>query len=202
MQVTGSITFTLNESCAPYTDRNGHFWPGGILQKFHDTIGRSHQMYATDSNADPAGNSGWGEGLNLFLGAPASKALNNAGLGYTWQDLNTNLAARNQFVTTAESDIKTLIAQQAGDNFFLVQNVQIDQPQPPGSTIEQMTDLQNQLIKNQQAQQAQQLAQNFPGGLQGYQDYQRNQAINQAIQDGRVNPLIVPQGSPVIVGNK
>lgn len=198
MVVTGSITFTLNESCTPFTDKNGHHWPGGMLQKFHDTIGRSHNMAATDSNADFGGQNAWTAGLNLFLGAPASKALNNAGLSYNWQDLYSNLQARNDFVQRAEADIKTLITQQAGDDFFQIQNVQVDQPQPPGSTIAQMTALQDQQIQNQQAQQAQQLAANFPGGIAGYQDYQQKQAINKAISDGKVPILPVPFGSAVI----
>lgn len=199
MLVTGSITFTLNESCVPFTDKNGHFWPGGMLQKFHDTIGRSHNMAAGDSNADFSGQNGWGSGLNLFLGGPASKALNNSGLAYSWQDLYSNLQARNAFVTQAEADIKTLITQQAGDDYFLIQNVQVDQPQPPDSTIGQMTALQDQQIQNQQAEQAQQLAANFPGGINGYLDYQQKQAVNKAISDGRVPILPVPMGSSIIV---
>lgn len=200
MTVTGSITFTLNESCAPFTDRNHHFWPGGMLQKFHDTIGRSHNMAAAVSNADFGGNNGWGQGLNLYLGGPASKALNNAGLGYNWQDLYSNLQARNAFVAQAEADIKTLITQQAGDDFFLIQNVQVDQPQPPASTVGQMTALQDQIIQNQQADQAQKLAAGFPGGINGYLDYQQKQAVNKAIADGRVQVLPIPFGSSVIVG--
>lgn len=199
MLVTGSITFTLNESCVPFTDKNGHYWPGGMLQKFHDTIGRSHSMFAGDSNADFGGNNTWTAGLNLFLGGPASKALNNAGLAYSWQDLYSNLQARNAFVTQAEADIKTLITAQAGDNFFLIQNVQVDQPQPPDSTIGQMTALQDQQIQNQQAQQAQQLASSFPGGINGYLDYQQKQAVNKAISDGRVPILPIPMGSSIIV---
>jgi hypothetical protein len=55
-------------------------------------------------------------------------------------------------------------------------------------------------LRQQTAQTDQQAARSFPGGLAAYQDYQQKQAINKAIAEGRVNPLIVPQGSPVIVG--
>lgn len=199
MVVTGSITFTLNESCVPFTDRYGHHWPGGMLQKFHDTIGRSHNMAATDSNADFGGHNGWGAGLNLFLGGPAGKGLNNAGLNYTWQELYSDLLKRNEFVKAAEDDIKTLIVQQAGDDFFQIQNVQVDQPQPPGSLIDQMNSYQAALLENQKATQAQQLAAGFPGGISGYLDYQQKQAVNKAIADGRVPILPVPFGSSIIV---
>lgn len=60
MLVEGSITFTLNESCTPYKDKQGVFYPGGILQKFHDTIGKSHQMYASDGGDEP----GWWKPLS------------------------------------------------------------------------------------------------------------------------------------------
>lgn len=198
MAVEGSITFRLREECAPYTDKQGVHWPGGIFQKFHDTIGKSHAMFATDGGQPmPVG---WDEGLNLFLGGPASKALNNAGLGYNWQDLYSNLQLRNEFVANAEKDIVALVSQQAGDDFFEILNVQVDQPQPPGNLTDQLNQYQAQQLQNQQAKQAQDLAASFPGGLTGYQDFQQRSAVIDAIKNGRVNPLLIPQGSAVIVG--
>jgi hypothetical protein len=63
-----------------------------------------------------------------------------------------------------------------------------------------MTALQDQIIQNQQADQAQKLAAGFPGGINGYLDYQQKQAVNKAIADGRVQVLPIPFGSSVIVG--
>jgi hypothetical protein len=144
-------------------------------------------------------NNGWGQGLNLYLGGPASKALNNSGLAYNWQDLYSNLQARNAFVAQAESDIKTLITQQAGDDFFLIQNVQVDQPQPPSSTIDELTKLQDQQIQNQQARQSQELASNWPGGINSYLDFQQRQALIKAIAGGNIPVLPIPMGSSIIV---
>jgi hypothetical protein len=44
-----------------------------------------------------------------------------------------------------------------------------------------------------------QAAANFPGGIEAYQAYQQQQAVNEAIKSGKVQVLPVPQGSPVIV---
>lgn len=200
VSVGGSITFRLHEDCRPYKDKQGLDWPGGIFQKFHDTIGKSHNMYASDGGEPQP--QGWNEGLDLFLGQPAVKALNNAGLAYNWQDIYGNLELRNQFVKDGSKDIVSLVDQQAGDDYFDILNVQIDQPSIPESLSDQNTEYQKQQLQNQQAEQAKNLAAGFPGGLLGYQEFQQRAAVIEAIKNGRVNPLLIPQGSSVIVGGK
>lgn len=198
--VNGSITYRLHEDCSPYTDKQGLNWAGGIFQKFHDTIGKSHNMYASDGG-DPQPQ-GFNDGLDLFLGQPATKALNNAGLAYNWQDVYANLTERNKFVDEGTKDIKALVIAQAGDDFFDILNVQIDQPTVPQGLVDQLNEYQKQQLQNQQAEQAKDLAAGFPGGLLGFQEFQQRAAVIEAIKNGRVNPLLIPQGSSVIVGGK
>lgn len=195
--VQGTITFTLNPDCAPYTDATGRAWPGGKLQKFHDTIGRQHIAYA-EAGGDPQP-AGWATVLNLYVGGPAERAMDNAGLGFEWQQLYSDTAAKDAWTTDVETRLPQLIADQAGDDLFLINNIQLDKPGVPPGLRAELENNQAAQLRNQTAQTDQQAASNFPGGLAAYQEYQRQQAINEAIKSGRVNPLIVPQGSPVIV---
>ena len=195
--VQGTITFTLNPSCEPYTDSTGRQWPGGKLQKFHDTIGRQHVAYAdTGGVPQPAG---WSSVLALYVGGPAERAMDNAGLAFEWQQLYSDAASKDAWTADVESRLPQLIADQAGDDLFLINNIQLDKPGVPAGLRAELENNQAAQLRNQTAQVDQQAASRFPGGLAAYQDYQRHQAINEAIKSGRVNPLIVPQGSPVIV---
>ena len=38
IKVTGTVKFTLNTDCTPFTDPTGKAWPGGKLQMFHELI--------------------------------------------------------------------------------------------------------------------------------------------------------------------
>jgi hypothetical protein len=197
MTVSGAITFRLNTSCTRFTDRFGKVWPGGKLQEFNDTIGKQDLAYAQDGgDAPPAG---WDTVLADFLGGPAAKAFTNAGLGYPWQDLYSSAEVKNAWITAVSRDLPGLIDAQAGDNFFLVENVQLDQPKPPPALISSLTDLQAARIRQQTASVDQQAGATFPGGIAGYGAYQQQQALNQAIKDGKVPVLPVPYGSSVIV---
>lgn len=203
LTVQGAITLTLNPDCTPYTDATGRAWPGGKLQKFHDTIGRQHLAYAEDGgNPQPPG---WDTVLSLYVGGPAERAMNNAGLSFDWQNLCFDTASKNAWTAAVEtllrgtSDAPGLIAQQAGDDLFLINNIQLDKPDVPASLRAELDNNQAAQLRKQTADTDQAAANSFPGGLPAYQAYQQQQAINKAIQEGRVNPLIVPQGSPVIV---
>ena len=197
MSVQGSITFTLNESCNPYTDTQGARWPGGILQKFHDTIGKQNRAYAENGGDEPP--AGWDTVLDNFLGQPAQKAMTEASSQFNWQDLYSNNIARTQWVAQVAKDIPALIDQQAGDRFFIITNVQLSQPIPPQDLIDSLTGLQAATVRQQTGQVDQSAAVNFPGGIQGYLEYQQKLAVNKAITDGKVQVLPVPMGSSIIV---
>lgn len=196
--VSGTVTFTLNPACDVYTDTTGRQWLGGKLQKFHDTIGRQKVAYS-EAGGEPQP-SGWDDTLDLYVGAPAERAMDNAGLGYDWQSLYSDTASKNAWTADVEKRLPELISDQAGDDLFLINNVQLDKPGVPDTLRAELENNQAAALRQQTAQTDQQAAASFPGGLPAYQQYQQQQAINKAIAEGRVNPLIVPQGSPVIVG--
>lgn len=219
--VSGTITFQIIEDCAPYTDAQKQFWPGGHLQKFNDTIGRQSSIYVKEPDTEPDA-AAWNGFLQTDIGGPAGKAMNAESLNYTINELYSDVTKRDAFVHSVElgpdgtvisSVIQRLVDQQMGDHFVEITNVQIGQPTPPADWLAQLSQagvLQQQAAN---AKAAQDQVAGFPGGVNGYLDYQsrkadidnRNKiadATAHALNDSRVQVIPVPEGSPVIVGGK
>lgn len=196
--VRGTITFRLNTSCAPYKDTDGRVWPGGLIQRFHDTIGRHNQAFATDGGQPQP--SGWDDVIRIYVGGPTSKAMNDAGLRFSWQQLYADPAANTAWQQAAIAAIPRLIDQQAGGPHFLIDNVQFLQPSLPDALNHEIENNQAAGLRKATADTDKSAAEQFPGGIQGYLHYQQELAINQAIKDGKVRVIPIPQGSSVIVG--
>lgn len=193
--VRGSITFTLNTDCKPYRDADGRTWPGGVFQRFHDTIGRHKVAYGTNGGEQQP--DGWLDVVRLYVGAPAEKAMDNAGLGYNWQDLYNNVEAKNAWQKAVEDSLPGLINAQAGGPHFVVHNVQLQKPDVPDSLKAELEKVQAATLRQQTSAIDQGAAATFPGGIQGYASYQLMLAQIKALNEGR--GVLIPQGSQVTV---
>ncbi len=192
--VSGTITFTLDTSCEPYTDESGRVWAGGKLQKFNDTIGRSKgAFFGEDSTAIPQG---WRDVLGLYLGGPAERSMDRIGGGFTWQDLYSQQPVVADFTRQVTAQIPTLLAEQTGgENFFQIINIQIDKPTVPDGLRNELQAREAALLAQQTANDQLTFAQGFPGGLTGYQAYLEQQARTKCYNDGRC--IYVPDGVSV-----
>jgi hypothetical protein len=107
---------------------------------------------------------------------------------------------------TSDTDRELLLAilktLTQGVDLITVNAVLLQKPSIQPSLVQGLTDKQAAELRNQAAEVDKLAAVNFPGGLAGYQAYQQQQAINQAIKDGKVQVIPIPQGSPVIVQAK
>ncbi len=189
--VSGTITFNLDTSCTEYTDKNGRVWPGGKLQLFHDTVGRSKgAFFGEDSTEIPQG---WRDTLGLYLGGPSERAMDRVGGGFTWQDLYSSQTVAADFTAQVTEQIPTLIAEQTGgENFFRIINIQVDKPTVPERLRSELEGQQASLLAQQTANDQRSFAESFPGGLAGYQAYLEQQARTKCYNDGRC--IYVPDG--------
>lgn len=195
--VRGTVTFTLNTSCDRITDTNGRAWPGGLFQRFHDTIGRHKVAYAGDGGEPQP--DGWRDVVTLYVGGPAEKAMDNAGLSHNWQDLYSDTATKTAWEQVVIAELPKLINAQVGAQHFIVNNVQIQKPDVPPALRAELDANQAAVLRQNTANTDKSAAENFPGGIQGYLAYQQQLAVNDAIKSGRVPILPIPQGSSVIV---
>jgi hypothetical protein len=201
ISVSGTVKFTLNTDCSEFTDPSGKKWPGGRLQMFHELIAAKFDAAPTDGGEQMG--DGWKTLLRNYVGAALDRATDNEALKYGWQALYTDTAKKAQWekdvLDQLPAILKTLTQ---GVDLISVNSVLLQKPGIQSSLVAGLTDKQAATLRNEAAEVDKQAAVNFPGGLAGYQAYQQQQAINQAIKDGKVQVIPIPQGSPVIVGGK
>lgn len=196
--VRGTVAFTLNTDCTTFTDPSGKEWKGGKLQRFHDTIGRHKGAYA--SSGGDAQPQGWKDVLAQYVGGPAEKAMDNAGLGFPWQQLYSDATEKAKWEQKVLEELPKLILAQAGSDHFIINNIQLQKPDVPDALRAELEGAQAAGLRKSTADIDKSAAENFPGGVQGYLAYQQQLAINKAISEGKANINVVPQGSSIVVG--
>lgn len=198
IQVTGTVKFTLNTSCAPWTDPTGKRWTGGRLEAWWELIGKKYNALPTDPDAElPAG---WDAMLKNYLGAAVDRASDTEALNFGWQDLYSSAQATNEWSQQVQGDIPNILnALTLGTDIIHIDTVLLQKPGISPQLQAGLTAKQAATLRAQAAAVDEQAAKNFPGGVQGYQQYQQQQAINQAIQDGKVKVLPIPEGSSIVV---
>ncbi|WP_367137968.1 SPFH domain-containing protein [Saccharothrix sp. HUAS TT1] len=199
LKVQGLVKFELDTSCKEYTDSSGKKWPGGVLQMMHETITAQRSAYATEGGtAMPAE---WSKVLSSYLGAAIDRAADNAALAYDWQQLYTDTEAKANWERDVLQQIQEIVnTLTQGVKVFDVKAVLLQKPGIQPQLVAGLTEKQAAILRNEAATIDQKAAADFPGGIAGYQAYQQQQAINEAIKQGKVQVLPVPQGSPIIVG--
>lgn len=199
MKVNGLLSFHLTTSCAPYKDADGVFWPGGVLQKFHQTVALQQRDVAYAApDKDPG--QGWDEVVAKFLVVPMERGVSNQALNFDSQALFSDPATKAAWEKQSLAEITTLIQQQSGkDQFFTVDSITLLKP-----TSQVLADGLAQVkaanLRAQAADVDKQTALNFPGGIQGYEAYLNQQAINRSIADGKAQVIVNGGGAPLIAG--
>lgn len=198
ISVTGTVKFTLNTSCVPWKDSTGRTWPGGRLQAFWELIGKKYNALPTDSDADLP--SGWDAMLKNYLGAAVDRASDTEALNFGWQDLYTSATATTQWSQDVQNDIPRILNQLTlGTDLIHIDVVLLQKPGIQPQLQAGLASKQAAILRQQAAAVDEQAAKNFPGGVIGYEQYQQQQAVNAAIEGGKVKVLPVPQGTSVIV---
>lgn len=199
INVTGTVKFTLNTSCAPWKDSTGKVWPGGKLQAFWELIGKKYEALPTDPDADLP--TGWDEMLKNYLGAAVDQASDQEALNFPWQKLYSSATATTQWSQDVQNDIpKILNRLTVGADMIHIDTVLMQKPGISPELQAGLASKQAAVLRQQAAAVDESAAKNFPGGVPGYQAYQEQQAVNQAIESGKVKVIPIPQGSSVVVG--
>lgn len=197
---SGTVTFHLNTSCDSYTDKAGKEWPGGRLQKFHQTIGAKLKAYSEDENADNGGE-GWNKFVNTYIKDVVDRALDTNGQKYEWALLYTNNETRQQWEKGVLDTIPDLVKAQLGDDLVVIDNILLQKPGVPGALKAELENNEAAQLAAKTADTNKAAAANWPGGINAYIAYQRALAVNKAIESGKVKVLPVPDGSDIIINS-
>jgi hypothetical protein len=192
LTVTGLVTFSLNIDC----DR---------LQEFHERLAIKY---------DATTEAGWVKLIRDYIGQPLNRALDDASKEYAWRDLYTSAETKAEWETKVGDLTAAYIAEQGGGDFFCsptftgaedqecgTPQLTIQQPTPPEKVREALT-LAQEAVEKTTAQEAEneRVDKELEAiealvdvlGPEGY-------ILYQALKDGKVDFLPIPQGSGVNV---
>lgn len=196
--VSGTVKFTLNVDCKEFKDSSGKVWPGGKLQMFHELIGNNYGAFNEEGGLPT--NDGWQQMLANYVGAAIDRATDNEALKYNLLDLYSNADVKAAWEKDVLDQLpKILNSLTQGMDLFRINSVLLQKPGVAPKIADGLSEQQAAKLRAQAVDIDKQAAANFPGGIEAYQAYQQQQAVNEAIKSGKVQVLPVPQGSPVIV---
>lgn len=199
IKVSGTVKFTLNTDCTEFKDPTGKVWPGGKLQMFHELIAYKFGAAPTEGGAPMP--EGWKTLLVNYLLAAIDRAVDQEALKYGYADLYSNADKKTAWERNVLTQIpEVLKGLTQGVDLITINSVLLQKPDVPVQIVNGYADKQAAELRALAVDIDKQAAANFPGGIPAYQAYQMQQAVNQAIKDGKVQVIPVPQGSPVIVG--
>ena len=198
IKTQGVVKFELNTKCENYTDPTGKVWPGGVIQYMHETLTNQKEAYGLEDGT--MNQPQWSNFLTAYLGAAVDKAIDNSTLRFNHLDLNNNLEKKAQWEASVKKDaediVKTLTQ---GVPIFKVSAVVLQKPKLPESIEAGLRGQVEAELANKKAETELSFAKNFPGGVSAYQEFQKQQALNEAIRSGKVPVIPVPAGSDIIV---
>lgn len=142
LTIPGSVTFDLNTNCE-------------VLKNFHNNIGRRYQAYMVDGeNGEYVTSDGWSRMMNLYIGRAADATLDRVAKQYTWMELYSNPAIKDEMNAEVNKVVAQLVNQQTDgeDEFFQNFSALIAQPQPGDALVKALEDQQTAVATAQAAE--------------------------------------------------
>jgi len=202
MTVTGIFNFALNTNCEGEGDNKG-----GMIRKFHEQIG-------THYGASSEGLKQWDSMLVKYVGQPLERALDDASKQYTWVELYSG--SKKPEWEKKVADLMTNYSKaQTGRDYFCEPNYRgvgncgeptltVQQPSPPQTIKDALTASQAALEQVKAAENENKAAAAKARGIKSLVDVLGPQGyvLYQAMQDGRITLMPIPQGSGINVPAK
>lgn len=184
LTVSGVVRFQLNTDCK-------------VLQKFHEQIGLKTKSYMDgDKTSD-----GWQAMLSTFLQQSLQRSVNEATQDFNWKDLYSSTDVKASWEKKVTELLPIYVKQGMGDEYFDNYSLTIQKPELPADLVKALQDTQTAVEQNNaQKQRNTQVDTELQSisklvailGPEGYNTYQ-------AIKDGKINIMPVPQGSSIMV---
>lgn len=198
LKIQGVVKFELNAECKEYIDPNGKKWPGGVLQYMHENFTVQRQAYGAE---DGTMNAGWSKFLTAYLGAAIDRAIDNSSLNYGWSDLYTNQDVKTKWESTVKGDAEAIVKTLTQDvPIFTIKAVVLQKPGVSDAIVKGLTEKQAAILQKEATDIVASAGANFPGGVEAYQKFLNQQAINEAIKSGKAQIYVIPEGVNPVLG--
>lgn len=199
IKVTGTVKFTMRLSCDEFTDPSGKKWPGGTAQYFHELYGSKDRAYNEEGGQGYG--DGWSKMLRQYMGFAVDRVVDDNALAFTLDELNVDRGKKVQWEDTVQEALPDVLkAMTGGVEVFRINEVLLQRPGVNAKIADALSEKQAAVIRAEAVEIDKTAAVGFPGGIAGYQAYQQQQAVNEAIKSGKVRVIPIPAGSPVIIG--
>lgn len=125
LSIPGQINFDMITDCK-------------TLTAFHDNIGKRYQAYMDDGKGGHVQSDGWKKVLNLYIGRAADATLDRVAKQYTWRELYSDPAIKDELNAAVNETIARLVDQQTdGDQtFFSNYSALLKQPEPAPELVD------------------------------------------------------------------
>lgn len=198
VKVEGTVKFTLNLTCEEFKDPSGKIWPGGTAQFFHEIFGSKHQAYNNDGGQ--AYGEGWSKLLREYVGFAVDQTVDNATLTLTLDELRASESAKTGWQGAVQKNLTEAVKKLTGGvEVFRINTVLLQRPGVNPKISDALAEKQAAQIVADASSIDAQAASTWPGGISAYLEYKRQQALNEAIKDGKIKVIPVPYGSDVLV---
>lgn len=178
--VEGVVRFALTSDC-------------DTLREFHEKVGLRLKAYDDE---------GWREFLRVYLRAPINRALTDATQGRDWMEIYSDPKAKADWEKQVAESLPDYVEQTIGGDYVGGFSITLQKPVLPEDLESALKDTQVAVQQNRaQEERNAQINTELDSirelqavlGTDGYLVYQ-------AIKDGRINMMPVPNGSDVIAG--
>lgn len=197
LKIQGVVKFELNTECKEYTDSKGKKWPGGVLQYMHENFTVQKQAYGDETGEM---NAGWSKFLTAYLGAAVDRAIDNSSLKYGWAEVYTNQDVKAKWESTVKDEAESIVKTLTQDvPIFKVTAVVLQKPTVSEAIQKGLTEKQAAILQKEATDIVASAGANFPGGVEAYQKFLNQQAINEAIKSGKAQIYVIPEGvNPIL----
>lgn len=181
LTVSGAVRFSLTSDCE-------------TLQKFHEKVGLQLKAYEDE---------GWREFLRIYVNNPINRALTDATQGRNWMDIYGDPEAKAEWEKEVSETLPRYVEQAIGGNYVTDFSVTLQKPNLPEQLEKALLDTQTAVQENRaQEERNAKIGTELESieelvkvlGKDGYLVYE-------AIKDGRVQVMPVPNGGDVIVSS-
>lgn len=180
LTVSGVVRFQLNTDCK-------------VLQNFHEQIGLKANAFMDGDKTSE----GWSAMLATFLQQSLQRAVNEATQDFNWKDLYSSTEVKANWERKVAELLPIYVKQGMGGEYFNNYSLTIQKPELPTALLQALQDTQTAVEQNTaQKQRNTQVETEIESiaklvavlGPDGYNTYQ-------AIKDGKINVMPIPQGS-------
>lgn len=179
LSVEAAVRFELTSDC-------------DTLRQFHEKIGLKTEAF-TDT--------GWATVLNNYFRSPLNRALTDATQGMNWQDIYSNPESKASWEKEVQKLLPQYINQAVGGSYFEIQGVTLQKPTLPPELENALKDAE---VAAQQARAQEQRNSQVTSELESIRELvdvlgADGYNVYQAIKDGKVSILPIPQGTNITI---